>query len=648
MDTFYASLSESTPSTDDVTVFQGKAVRGAKADGTARRSESFRTRVLRRMESAGVTLEDLIAEENLRTGSSFTIASADDEVENAQSQDVTSEKDSFSVLGSFPKDLASTSLKKLTFGSLEMTAMMAQGAFDNDLPENTDEVLAAYLAANKDRGVGEIHIPVQYSESFEELSQPPTQAREMNNIYYQPVEGGGWNKVSKEKRNTSLSTLEESDGDDYPTTLVPKSASSLRVISYDIPSSDRGSSVGGSRNSSSFGFTNDFLDDDLAFESLSSTPISHRNTSSTSSSLHPERYQYVDRYNQRRPQSQSAFRAEIGVQDIVQDATSVEGGSGVVDPMKPSTYRALLMRSRFAQEEREALGEAEEKTTAGQLLLSLEKYGWFVVPPGCFFQTNMSILPRFISILRERIADASNAAASRNKGVRPPRHIIDAHCGVGFLSLALAVPQTVLRSSLSLSEDALTPQEIIGEMGYDYPNHDYPFAPVPGELIDLTDENALDAFTVDSYLGIEVNQRAVTAAGVNASRFLVDQKGSFVAGPVEEVLPKMRSFIKSGVAPQKENPLYWNPEFTTMLLDPPRSGLTQSTITTLLSMRSDQILYVSCDPTTMARDLALLCAESNLQDEKIRKTSYRLVSVTPIDMFPQTSSIEVVVDLRRV
>ncbi|MCI5124961.1 MAG: class I SAM-dependent RNA methyltransferase, partial [Candidatus Electrothrix sp. AR5] len=72
-----------------------------------------------------------------------------------------------------------------------------------------------------------------------------------------------------------------------------------------------------------------------------------------------------------------------------------------------------------------------------------------------------------------------------------------------------------------------------------------------------------------------------------------------------------------------------------ILLDPPRSGVGKDII--LLSrLEPEKIIYVSCDPATLARDLNLLCTHG-----------YNITRVIPVDMFPQTSHIESVVLLER-
>ncbi len=73
---------------------------------------------------------------------------------------------------------------------------------------------------------------------------------------------------------------------------------------------------------------------------------------------------------------------------------------------------------------------------------------------------------------------------------------------------------------------------------------------------------------------------------------------------------------------------------TTVILDPPAAGISTRVIDLLLGGGPSEILYVSCDPATLARDLGALC-----------RSTYRLESVTPLDMFPQTAEVEVLAHL---
>jgi tRNA/tmRNA/rRNA uracil-C5-methylase (TrmA/RlmC/RlmD family) len=126
---------------------------------------------------------------------------------------------------------------------------------------------------------------------------------------------------------------------------------------------------------------------------------------------------------------------------------------------------------------------------------------------------------------------------------------------------------------------------------------------------------------VESYVGVELDGLAIQAARRNAAA-RGRTNGEFLAGTTEEWLPKL-----VGRFP---------PQATTALLDPPRKGCRREILHLLREVRPAQIIYVSCDPATMARDLNALCADDVFQ----------LVQVVPVDMFPQTSHIESVADLR--
>lgn len=112
-------------------------------------------------------------------------------------------------------------------------------------------------------------------------------------------------------------------------------------------------------------------------------------------------------------------------------------------------------------------------------------------------------------------------------------------------------------------------------------------------------------------IGLEVQAAAVKQAEENA-----DINGLtntvFYAGEVEKLLPQMD--VKPDI----------------VLLDPPRKGCDQSVLETLLEILPDRIVYVSCNPATLARDLKLLCQSGD----------YKLTRVQPADFFPQTSHVE--------
>ena len=72
-----------------------------------------------------------------------------------------------------------------------------------------------------------------------------------------------------------------------------------------------------------------------------------------------------------------------------------------------------------------------------------------------------------------------------------------------------------------------------------------------------------------------------------------------------------------------------------IITDPPRAGMHQDVIDTILFASPDRIVYVSCNPATQARDLQLL------------DTDYKVIKIQPVDMFPHTQHVENVVLLEK-
>ena len=126
---------------------------------------------------------------------------------------------------------------------------------------------------------------------------------------------------------------------------------------------------------------------------------------------------------------------------------------------------------------------------------------------------------------------------------------------------------------------------------------------------------------VESFVGVEYDRLAIRSARKNAlARARVN--GEFVAGTAEELLPALLSRFAAAA--------------TTILLDPPRKGCRPEILDLLRRQRPRQIIYVSCHPATMARDLNTLCSGD----------VFELAQVVPLDMFPHTQHVECVADLR--
>lgn len=125
----------------------------------------------------------------------------------------------------------------------------------------------------------------------------------------------------------------------------------------------------------------------------------------------------------------------------------------------------------------------------------------------------------------------------------------------------------------------------------------------------------------ESFVGVEYDRAAIRSARKNAlARGRTN--GEFVAGVAEELLPALLSRC---VAAE-----------TTVILDPPRKGCPPGILELLRRQRPRQVIYVSCQPAAMARDLNILCSGD----------VFELAQVVPLDMFPHTQHVECVADLR--
>jgi len=123
------------------------------------------------------------------------------------------------------------------------------------------------------------------------------------------------------------------------------------------------------------------------------------------------------------------------------------------------------------------------------------------------------------------------------------------------------------------------------------------------------------ASSFSQVIGIEENERAIEHA-----RRTAGPNESYVAGDVAIRLGDVLASLPAGE--------------TCLILDPPAIGAAFRVLELILGAEPAEIIYVSCNPATLARDLEILC-----------RASYKLRSVTPLDMFPQTAEIEAVAHL---
>ena len=144
------------------------------------------------------------------------------------------------------------------------------------------------------------------------------------------------------------------------------------------------------------------------------------------------------------------------------------------------------------------------------------------------------------------------------------------------------------------------------------------------------DENVLDAYcgigTISlcaskyckKITGVEIVKEAIVDAKKNAKLNNITN-AEFLLGDAGEVFERLSA--------QGE-------KYSTVFVDPPRKGLDQKFVDTLLRLEPEKIVYVSCDPETLARDVKLLSVKYNIE------------AVQPVDMFPMTFHVETVACLR--
>lgn len=111
--------------------------------------------------------------------------------------------------------------------------------------------------------------------------------------------------------------------------------------------------------------------------------------------------------------------------------------------------------------------------------------------------------------------------------------------------------------------------------------------------------------------GIEIVDDAVRDAKDNAKRNGI-RNVSFYSGATEKILPDLIKEKRADV----------------VVMDPPRKGCDRKVIDAVMESKPDRVIYVSCDPATLARDLGIM------------KSEYDLIAVQPVDMFPETVGIE--------
>ena len=121
-------------------------------------------------------------------------------------------------------------------------------------------------------------------------------------------------------------------------------------------------------------------------------------------------------------------------------------------------------------------------------------------------------------------------------------------------------------------------------------------------------------------VGVEIVPQAIENAKKNAKTNGIEN-AEFYCAAAEDITPKL---IEQGIKPD------------TVILDPPRKGSDEKTLSAIVSAKPERIVYVSCNPATLARDVRFLT-----------ENGYKLTDATAFDLFPQTSHIETVCKMIR-
>ena len=145
-------------------------------------------------------------------------------------------------------------------------------------------------------------------------------------------------------------------------------------------------------------------------------------------------------------------------------------------------------------------------------------------------------------------------------------------------------------------------------------------------------ETVIDAYcgtgTISLYLaqrarkvyGVEIVSPAIRDAQKNARENNI-LNAEFIVGDCTKVMPRLyQQGIRADV----------------VVVDPPRAGCTQQVLKTFANMKPKRIVYVSCNPATLARDIEIL-----------EKLGYKAAKIQPVDMFAQTSHVETVALITR-
>ncbi len=158
-----------------------------------------------------------------------------------------------------------------------------------------------------------------------------------------------------------------------------------------------------------------------------------------------------------------------------------------------------------------------------------------------------------------------------------------------------------------------------------------------GRMIEGDQDLLVDAYCGAGFFAKGLRARFQRVIGIDWDRFAIQEaektataNETYISGDVATELQKVAQAARSSKVSKSSAP-----GCSALIVDPPAAGLPDNVRKQIIALQPDTFIYISCNPATLARDLASL------------KGEFVVRSVTPFDMFPQTAEIEVAVHMSR-
>ncbi|MCD7885981.1 MAG: class I SAM-dependent RNA methyltransferase [Lachnospiraceae bacterium] len=234
----------------------------------------------------------------------------------------------------------------------------------------------------------------------------------------------------------------------------------------------------------------------------------------------------------------------------------------------------------------------------------------FKITPFSFFQTNSLGAEVLYSTARSFVLGKEIIGAPDLAGIKPGAAASEkvGHQGPVTINIRTEEPDLELNSSES-KPDGTDPN--VPDSGESAPGVIFDFYSGTGTIAQIL------APIAKKVIGVEIVEEAVVAARENAVLNGLDNC-TFIAGDVLKVLDTISD----------------RPDF--IVLDPPRDGIHPKALQKIIAYGAPRILYISCKPTSLARDLEVLLANG-----------YQAERLCCVDMFPQTANVETIVLMSR-